>query len=218
MAALPLKGVGEDTISLDPCDTRGLPQPHRRCWARDFVNTENLTGLDALIGRRFTFVTLPLKFENADGCTCRAAAIANGGMNTMGKLRFLLALWLAQAVHSGAEDHPPQRHGLPRLAGAEAVPGLSEVCGQARHDHGRHRHQRQDHRQQYAGGHSREARARRVLSEPGGLATSPPASPRRCCAAATSLGRVKDYDMAVLEVDERSGAADLSLCAARLYR
>ena len=41
----------------------------------DFVNTENLTGLDALIGRRFTFVTLPLKFENSDGCSCRAIAM-----------------------------------------------------------------------------------------------------------------------------------------------
>ena len=33
------------------------------------------TGLDALLGRRFTFVTLPLKFENADGCSCRAIAM-----------------------------------------------------------------------------------------------------------------------------------------------
>ena len=41
----------------------------------DFINTENLTGLDALLGRRFTFVTLPLKFENADGCSCRAIAM-----------------------------------------------------------------------------------------------------------------------------------------------
>ena len=41
----------------------------------DFVNTENLTGIDALIGKRFTFLTMPLKFENADGCSCRAAAI-----------------------------------------------------------------------------------------------------------------------------------------------
>ena len=41
----------------------------------DFVNTENLKGLDKLLGRRFTFVTLPLKFENADGCSCRAIAL-----------------------------------------------------------------------------------------------------------------------------------------------
>ena len=35
----------------------------------------DLAGLDKLLGRRFTFVTLPLKFENADGCSCRAIAL-----------------------------------------------------------------------------------------------------------------------------------------------
>ena len=74
LATLPLKGVGEDTISLDPCDSVDFPN-HITLLGADFVNTENLTGLDALIGRRFTFVTLPLKFENSDGCSCRAIAM-----------------------------------------------------------------------------------------------------------------------------------------------
>ena len=74
LAALPLKGVGEDSISLDPCDSVDFPN-HITLLRADFVNTENLTGLDALIGRRFTFVTLPLKFENSDGCSCRAIAM-----------------------------------------------------------------------------------------------------------------------------------------------
>ena len=74
LAALPLKGVGEDTISLDPCDSADFPN-HITLMRADFVNTENLTGLDALVGRRFTFVTLPLKFENSDGCSCRAIAM-----------------------------------------------------------------------------------------------------------------------------------------------
>ena len=74
LAALPLKGVGEDSISLDPCDCVDFPN-HITLMRADFVNTENLTGLDALIGRRFTFVTLPLKFENSDGCSCRAIAM-----------------------------------------------------------------------------------------------------------------------------------------------
>ena len=39
------------------------------------VNTENLKGLAQLVSREFTFLTMPLKFENADGCSCRAAAI-----------------------------------------------------------------------------------------------------------------------------------------------
>ena len=74
LAALPLKGVGEDSISLDPCESVDFPN-HITLLGADFVNTENLTGLDALIGRRFTFVTLPLKFENSDGCSCRAIAM-----------------------------------------------------------------------------------------------------------------------------------------------
>ena len=74
LAALPLKGVGEDSISLDPCDSTDFPN-HITLMKAGFINTENLTGLDALLGRRFTFVTLPLKFENADGCSCRAIAM-----------------------------------------------------------------------------------------------------------------------------------------------
>ena len=74
LAALPLKGVGEDSISLDPCDSVDFPN-HNTLMRADFVNTENLKGLDALVGRRFTFVTLPLKFENSDGCSCRAIAM-----------------------------------------------------------------------------------------------------------------------------------------------
>ena len=74
LAALPLKGVGEDSISLDPCDSVDFPN-HITLMRANFVNTENLKGLEALVGRRFTFVTLPLKFENADGCSCRAIAM-----------------------------------------------------------------------------------------------------------------------------------------------
>ena len=74
VASLPLKGVGEDCISLDPCDSVRFPN-HMTLLGRNFLNTENLKDLDQLIGRPFTFVTLPLKFENADGCSCRAVAI-----------------------------------------------------------------------------------------------------------------------------------------------
>ena len=74
VAGLPLKGVGEDSISLDPCDTVDYPN-HLTLFGAGLVNTENLKGLAQLIGREFTFLTMPLKFENADGCSCRAAAI-----------------------------------------------------------------------------------------------------------------------------------------------
>ena len=74
VAGLPLKGVGEDSISLDPCGTVDYPN-HLTLFGAGLVNTENLKGLAQLIGREFTFLTMPLKFENADGCSCRAAAI-----------------------------------------------------------------------------------------------------------------------------------------------
>ena len=74
MAALPLKGVGGHSISLDPCDTVDYPN-HLTLFGAGLVKTENLKGLAQLIGREFTFLTMPLKFENADGCSCRAAAI-----------------------------------------------------------------------------------------------------------------------------------------------
>ena len=39
------------------------------------MNTENLKNLDQLLGKFFLFAALPLKFENSDGCSCRAVAI-----------------------------------------------------------------------------------------------------------------------------------------------
>lgn len=74
LATLPLKGVGEDTISLDPCDSVDFPN-HITLLGAGLVNTENLKELDALLGKEFIFITLPLKFESADGCSCRAVAM-----------------------------------------------------------------------------------------------------------------------------------------------
>ncbi len=74
VASLPLSGVGEDSISLDPCDSPDFPN-HMTLLGQGFVNTENLKGLDRLLGKEFTFLTLPLKFENSDGCSCRAMAL-----------------------------------------------------------------------------------------------------------------------------------------------
>lgn len=74
LAQMPLKGIGEDCISIDPCDSVDFPN-HMKLLGRGFVNTENLKNLDNLIGRPFTFMTLPLKFENADGCSSRAVAL-----------------------------------------------------------------------------------------------------------------------------------------------
>lgn len=41
VASLPLKGVGEDSISLDPCDSADFPN-HMALLGADFVNTGKL--------------------------------------------------------------------------------------------------------------------------------------------------------------------------------
>ena len=74
VAELPIKGIGEDCISIDPCNSADFPN-HMTLLGAGLVNTENLKNLDRLLGKKFTFATLPLKFENSDGCSCRAVAI-----------------------------------------------------------------------------------------------------------------------------------------------
>lgn len=74
VAELPLKGIGEDCISIDPCDSIDFPN-HITLLGAGLVNTENLKNLDHLLGKSFLFAALPLKFENSDGCSCRAVAM-----------------------------------------------------------------------------------------------------------------------------------------------
>jgi kynurenine formamidase len=77
-----LSGVGVDAISVDPV-ARGVAARfegsefanHVEFFRAGLVLVENLTGLDALLRRRFQFICLPLKFERADGSPVRAAAV-----------------------------------------------------------------------------------------------------------------------------------------------
>ena len=69
------KGVGLDTIGLDPIACAGLPL-HRQLLATDkTVIIENLNDLDKLPAGLFTFCALPLRYENADGSPIRAVAL-----------------------------------------------------------------------------------------------------------------------------------------------
>ena len=68
-----LKGVGFDAISADPVG--GACPIHLILLGAGLVLVENLTGLGALLGRRFQFVCLPLKVEGADGSPVRAIAL-----------------------------------------------------------------------------------------------------------------------------------------------
>jgi len=57
---------------------RGEPDhypAHRVCKERGVTNTENLTNLDAVVGRRFTYVGLPLAIEGGTGSPVRAVAL-----------------------------------------------------------------------------------------------------------------------------------------------
>ncbi len=68
------KALGVDTMGIDPIDSTELPR-HRILLSRQTLIVENLCHLDRLIGRRFQFSALPLKYKNADGAPVRAAAI-----------------------------------------------------------------------------------------------------------------------------------------------
>ncbi len=70
------KGVGLDTIGIDPVCDRSLSR-HRMLFSEhDTVIIENLSGLSQLVGEPpFLFSALPLKFFNSDGAPVRAVAI-----------------------------------------------------------------------------------------------------------------------------------------------
>ncbi len=69
-----LKGVGFDTISADPAGSVGL-EIHREILRAGTIIIENLTGLDALVGRSLLFSCLPLRLAGGDGSPVRAVAI-----------------------------------------------------------------------------------------------------------------------------------------------
>jgi len=74
LADFGLKGVGVDTISVDPVDTVNY-DVHKVFLERDIVIIENLTNLEKLKGESFMFSGLPLKLAGGDGSPVRAAAV-----------------------------------------------------------------------------------------------------------------------------------------------
>lgn len=69
------KGLGFDTIGIDPIAEETLPRHRLLLSNRDIVILENLTNLDKIGGGLFTLAALPMKYENADGAPVRAVAI-----------------------------------------------------------------------------------------------------------------------------------------------
>ncbi|MDS0525645.1 cyclase family protein [Clostridium sp. SHJSY1] len=71
------KGVGLDVISIDPISDINLTLHKKLLFDNDIVIIENLTNLGDIGSDLFTFLALPLKFENSDGAPVRAIAILN---------------------------------------------------------------------------------------------------------------------------------------------
>jgi len=75
-----LKGVGVDAFSLDRIASantvtdENLPN-HNILLGKEILLIENLTNLDKLPDRAFSFQCFPLKVENADGSPVRAVAV-----------------------------------------------------------------------------------------------------------------------------------------------
>lgn len=77
LASHDLKGIGFDTISADPMDTRDYPV-HKAFMKRDTIIIENLAHLDLLPETPFLFSCLPISFEDADGSPVRAVGLVAG--------------------------------------------------------------------------------------------------------------------------------------------
>lgn len=69
------KGVGFDTIGIDPVAEMTLPRHKKLLSAQDIVIIENLTHLEEIGSGLFTLAALPLKYQEADGAPTRAVAI-----------------------------------------------------------------------------------------------------------------------------------------------
>ena len=73
LAALGLKGVGTDAISVDTVEDETLPN-HRILLGAGLLSIENLCLSQLAEGELYEFFALPLKFEIADGAPVRAVA------------------------------------------------------------------------------------------------------------------------------------------------
>ena len=70
------KGIGFDTISLDPIDSPDLAK-HQRVLGENILIIENLANLDSIDSPTFVFFALPLKFKDSDGAPVRAIAMVD---------------------------------------------------------------------------------------------------------------------------------------------
>lgn len=74
LAKQKIKGIGMDTMSIDPMNDQYLPS-HRIILKNKCIIIENLCNLEALANKEFTFCAFPLKFTKGDGSPVRAVAL-----------------------------------------------------------------------------------------------------------------------------------------------
>lgn len=75
------KGIGLDTIGLDPVSDGHLTLHRRLLKDCDMVIIENLTHLDEIGSELCTFFALPLKYQNSDGAPIRAMAMISESLD-----------------------------------------------------------------------------------------------------------------------------------------
>jgi kynurenine formamidase len=75
-----VKAFGVDTPTPDNPASRIYPV-HLMCRREGIHHYENLANLGAVVGKRFTFYGLPLKFRNGHGSPVRAVAIIDGDVS-----------------------------------------------------------------------------------------------------------------------------------------
>lgn len=73
LSDFPLKGLGLDTISADPADSKEY-FVHKVLLEKDIIIIENLAHLADLPDEQFQFSCFPMSFEDADGSPVRAVA------------------------------------------------------------------------------------------------------------------------------------------------
>ena len=73
-AELGVKGIGLDTMGIDPMAALNFPR-HHIMFERSLVIIENLCGLGEIAGKCLFFAALPIKYKNADGAPVRAVGI-----------------------------------------------------------------------------------------------------------------------------------------------
>ncbi|MDR1125208.1 MAG: cyclase family protein [Deltaproteobacteria bacterium] len=71
-----VRALGVEYASIDPADQAGLDL-HKIFLAEEKSVIENLTNLDKLLNKSFTYVGFPLKFKGGEGSPIRAVALVD---------------------------------------------------------------------------------------------------------------------------------------------